>query len=282
MSEMSGEGGQGLETGGNNPSVADSSGGQENQGGGSGLNPAWNDLMQVIPSQLHSQVTPHLSQWDRNYQDGINKVHSQYEGYKPFIENEIPPEQINYALQIAMALDQNPDQFFRALGEAQGVDLSFLDEQGQNDNQGEGGQGGEGEAPDFVNHPEFQKIQQMVDLMAQTLVQQNQSAQDAQEDELLNADLDAAHEEFGDFDEEWVLTKVFNAINRGEDMTIQQAAQEYQNFTQGILQNARKPGPKVLGAGGQVPNQQFDPKNASDSDRRAMIANMLSAAHQNG
>ena len=272
MSEMAGNEGQGSETGQEDTSVAD-----ESQGG-SGLNPAWNDLMGIIPSQLHSQVTPHLSQWDKNYQDGIQKVHSQYEPYKEYLDNEIGPDSINYALQIAQALEERPDEFFRALGEHQGFDFKPYDEQqGQNDNQ----QQEQGETPpEFLQHPEFVRLKEMAELMAQTLVQQNEQSQDSQEDQALTADLDAAHEEHGDFDEEWVLTKVFNSLSNGKNMTIDEAVRAFADFKTGILQEARKPGPQVLKGGGQAPNSQVDPKSLDGKGRRDLMVQMLERSHQ--
>ena len=272
MSEMAGNEGQGSETGQEDTSVADS---QEQ--GGSGLNPAWNELMGVIPSQLHSQVTPHLSQWDKNYQEGINKVHSQYEPYKQYLDSEISPDSINYALQIAQALEEKPDEFFRALGEHQGFDFTPYDEQqGQNDNQ----QQQQEELPDFLQHPEFVRLKEMAELMAQTLVQQNEQSQDAEEDSALNADLDAAREEHGEFDEEWVLTKVFNALSNGKNMSIDEAVRAYGEFKNGILQEARKPGPRVLNGGGQAPNSQVDPKKLDAEGRRNLMVQMLEQSHQ--
>lgn len=276
MSEMGGEGGQGLETGGENASVADS--GSQDQGGSS-LNPAWNDLMGIIPSQLHSQVTPHLSQWDKNYQDGINKVHSQYEAYKPYLENEIGPEQINYGLQLMYALEQNPRGVLEALAEANGVSIQEAAEALEE-------QQGQGETdpnePEWLNHPKFQELNQMVETMAQLMVQQNQTVEDQQEDEALAQELDALHEEHGDFDEDWVLTKVMTAMQRGQEMSIADAVQAYHEHEQSILQNARKPGPKVLSANGNAPDNQISKEDlAKEGTRKNLVIQMLQGAQQN-
>ena len=52
------------------------------QQGGSGqqepkLNPAWNDLLSVVPDQnLQKLMIPKLQEWDKNFTQGIQKVHS--------------------------------------------------------------------------------------------------------------------------------------------------------------------------------------------------------------
>lgn len=273
---MGGEGGQGFEGGGQESSVA-SEGTQE---GGSSLNPAWNDLMGIIPSQLHSQVTPHLSQWDKNYQDGINKVHSQYEAYKPYMENEISPDQINYGLQLMYALEQNPRGVLEALAEANGVSIQEAQEALENEQQGQGET--DPSEPEWLNHPKFQELNQMVETMAQLMVQQNQTVEDQQEDEALAQELDALHEEHGDFDEDWVLTKVMTAMQRGQEMSIADAVNAYNEHKQGILAESRKPGPKVLSANGHAPDSQISKEDlASDGSRKALVMQMLQAAQQN-
>src|SRR6266496_4647872 len=90
-------------------------------GGSDSINPAWNDLLEVVPSQLHSLVTPYLQKWDKNYQEGINKVHSQYEPYKSYIDNEIQPGQIDYALQLMQAIESRPAEVIKALQEWSGT-----------------------------------------------------------------------------------------------------------------------------------------------------------------
>lgn len=246
------------------------------QGGGSNINPAWNDLLGVVPQMLHSQVTPHLEKWDRNYQESLNKVHSQYAPYKPFLEGGINPDQINYALQLVNAIDERPADVIQALQEYAGL----TEEQAQQVQQGASGQQGqveETEVPEWLNHPEFKGMKQMVETMARLMVQQNYSQQEQMEDQMLSDELDSLHEQFGDYDEEWVLTRAANNPN----VPLEEHVKAYQEFvTQIRTESRRPPGPRVMGAGGVAPDNQVDMSKLDGKGRRAMISQMLQGAAQ--
>lgn len=240
---------------------------------GTGMNPAWNPLLETLPSSLHSLVTPHLSKWDQNFQSKVQEVHSQYEPYKPYLEQNISPDNINYALNIMRAIEERPEDMLKALQAYIGADS---DEQGQVDPQQDNN--GPDQSPEWMNHPEFKKTQEMVNTMAQLLVQQRQSQQQAAVDSELDQDLNAAKQTHGEYDEEWVLTKLYN----NPDMTVDDAVKAYKQFENQILTRNRQPGPPVMGAGGSVPTQGFNPKNLDDKGRRSVVAQMLQqAANQN-
>lgn len=246
---------------------------QQQQPEGTGLNPAWSDLMAVVPSQLHSLVTPHLQKWDTNYQEGISKVHSEYESWKPFKEAGIAPEQVQYGLQLLDAIENRPDEIFEALKNY----LQVEDDQQLEPNQQTLEQE-QGQQPsiDLASMPEFQQMAEMVRTMAELTVQQTTEQEQAQADQELEQEFTQAREKYGDFDEKWVITQVL----ANDNLTIDQAAQQYQEFVKGILQNANRPGPKVLGGGGGNPSLSTNPSQLDDKGRRNMIAEMLSAAKQ--
>jgi hypothetical protein len=241
-------------------------------GGGGNVNPAWNDLLGVVPEMLHSQVTPHLEKWDRNYQESLNKVHSQYAPYKPYLEGGINPDQINYALQLVNAIDERPADVIQALQEYAGIQ-----QQQQEPTPGQQGQVEQTEVPEWLNHPEFKGMKQMVETMAQLMVQQNYSQQEAMEDQMLSDELDQLHETHGDFDEEWVLTRAAN----NPSVPLEDHVKAYHDFvTQIRTESRRPPGPRVMGAGGVAPDNQVDVKTLDDKGRRGMVAQLLAAAAQ--
>jgi hypothetical protein len=242
---------------------------------GTGINPAWNDLLSIVPSQLHSQVTPHLKKWDQNFQTKLNEVHSQYAGYKPYLENQVEPDRINYALQMLEAIDQRPMDVINALNQ-------YVDQAGLRPEEvAEQGQVDENEEPsgDFTQHPEFQKMQQMVNTMVEFLVQQQQTQQDSQYDQELSSELEQLKETHGEFDEDWVLTKALQAANAGQEVgSLEPYVQQYRQFEQGLIANSRRPGPRILSPGGVAPDNQVDPKTLDDKGRRTLVAQMLESA----
>lgn len=236
----------------------------EAQSSGTGINPAWNELLDVMPSSLHSQITPHLSKWDQNFQTKVNEVHSQYEPYKPFLENQVNPEQINYALGILQAIEERPDEVLKAL-------QAFIGEEDNTKQQGLPTQdNGPSEQPEWMQHPEWIKTQEMLNTVAQLMVQQRQTETQQAEDNALDAELTAAKTTYGEYDEEWVLTKMYNA-----GLSVDDAVKAYKEFESSVASRNQKPGPPVLGPGGSIPNQDYKPSNLDSKGKRAIVAQML-------
>lgn len=231
-----------------------------------GINPAWNEVLSVLPEDVHSQVIPHFTKWDQNYQNSIQKVHSQYEPYKPIIEQGYQPDQLNYAMSVLQAIETQPQEVLKAL-------QAYI---GEEDEQGQQNQFGSTEEPEWLNHPKFKEVNEMVNTMAQILVQQREAEVQAQQDAEFEKELSEVKKEFGEFDEEWVLTKMI----ANENLELKDAVKAYKEFETGILSKARQPGPKVLGPGGSVPNQDLDPSKLDDKGKRSLVAQMLENAKQ--
>src|SRR5213592_3195837 len=80
--------------------------GSDNQGG---LNPAWTDLLNELPQELHSKVTPVLQTWDKGVQDRFNKVHSEYEPWKTITKSGVDPETAQFALNLLNSVNNQPE-----------------------------------------------------------------------------------------------------------------------------------------------------------------------------
>lgn len=244
----------------------------------SSINPAWNPLLENVPAELHSQITPHLSEWDKNFQTKINEVHSQYEPWKPIIDQGATPDDVNYALGLLNALSENPQEVIKALTEWAGAESS-TEQQGQfNQTQ----QQVDPNDDPILSHPKFQEMQKSMEAMAQILLSQREAEQQAQADQELEEDLATLKEKYkdrGEFDEEYVLTLAANS-DKFDFKALESAVEKFYEKRDGILSTKRPPGPPVLGSGGAIPPQMPDLKNASDVERRQMIAAMLSQANQ--
>ena len=237
------------------------------------LHPSWSELMGALPSSLHSTVTPYLKNRDKNYQDGINKVHSQYADYKPLIENKVPRERIDYALQVAQAIEERPADIIKALQEFTGMSKAEATEVVN----GEPGQV-ETELPDeLLQHPKFQEMERMLQTVAQHLVTQKQTEEQAKQDEQLTKDLETLRESKGDFDEEVVLTYAY----MNPEKSLEEAVDWAKSKITAALETQRRPAPRVLGQGGGTVNSQITPDQMKNpQDRKAVIAQMLAAGNQ--
>lgn len=270
MSEMAGQG----------PDTGDSQGqdaGQSQQfdsgqQSGTGLNPAWNDLLQTIPSQLQPQVTPHLQKWDQNYQESLNKVHSQYEGWKPFIDGGVEPSDVDFALGLLNAISTNPHEVQQALNEWLQAEEGGEDfQQGYEDEQGQFNSAEQQDPYDITQHPAYQEMESAVQTMAQILLGQREEEQQAQADQELDQEISALQEKYGDFDLRYVLGLAMN----DENLDLESAVQEYVQLQDQILSGKRKPGPPILGSGGSSPNTGLDTTKMSSSETKALVAQML-------
>lgn len=239
---------------------------------GTGINPAWNEMLGTIPQELHSKVLPHLQKWDQGVQNRFQQVHSQYEPYKPFIDNNVTPSDIEFAMGLVNAINNDPRAVQEALNawiEQEGIQ----DQQAQQGTPGEYYEQGQG-TPDFTQHPEYQRMQQMVESMADILMTREEEDEQSQADAELDEELTNLREQFGDFDEPFVLSKMMSGMS-GED-----AVKAWGETVNQILTQQRRPGPKLLGAGGNLPSQQIDVKQMDRKATKNLVAEMLQNASQ--
>lgn len=247
------------------------------------INPAWNNLLSRVPQGLHGQILPELKQWDQNYQQGIQKVHSQYAAYKPFLDQQIDPGALNEAYMIRQALEADPMKFVQALVEH--YNLQLPTEQGQgNPNEPDED---ENLPYDLANDPEFSRYRQMTETMANALILQNQQAQEAQEDSELDQMMSGAANKYGqNWNEEWILQHLlYSGVETVTPEILDQAQEAYQQHVQSIVQNYRSPSqsaPVLMGGGGGVPSQQTPVGSMSSKDRRALIVQTLMNQAQSG
>lgn len=245
------------------------------------LNPAWDNLLGAIPQGLHGQMIPELKKWDQNYEQGIQKVHSTYAGYKPFLDGQISPEQLNEAYMIRQSMEQDPMKFVQAVMEFYKLQLPTEQGQPPADLQ----QDPDDQVFDVTQHPEFQRMQQMVELMGQHTLTQTQMAQQAQEDADLENVFQAAKQKHGDFDEQWVMQHLYASGHENADEAIMdQAVEAYKEHVQNIVQNYRSPSsqaPVLMGSGGGLPSQATPAGSMNGNQRRALVVQTLQNLNAN-
>lgn len=270
---MSGEdGGQGF------------SGGTE---GGQGGNPAWGEMLSAIPQEYHSAVTPHLQNWDRGVQERFQKVHSSYEPYKEFVDNQIPPDHIRVAMGLAQALEESPEQVYQALHEqfgqqqmnGNGADPAAGAQFG-GEEQGESGAEYSQLPPEFMQ--QYQTMEQQVNTMRDIMLQQKEQQDKAREDEELDIMYQQMSKEnpvFAELNKDGAAEPYINSLLMA-GLNQKDALDRFLSFVDsvGSYHNRPKP-PQIMGAGGFMPEQTVRPRDLSDQQRKAMMVQMLKAAH---
>lgn len=236
-----------------------------------GLNPAWGEALSAIPEQFHSVLTPHFQQWDQAAQKRIEDVNGQlkaFEGYKDFVDNGLTAEELAQGYQLLYELNQNPQAVYKALGEAYGFSTAVETPEGEETEEDE-----TEDSQNFLD-PRVDQLQQNLDLVAQTILQQEEKKIADAADAKLDAEIEALKQKYPNFDERYVLSLVANGA------TMEEAAQSYEQLAQQILnQNPRPFAPQVMGnsggGGAGLPSQAIDPRTLGDKDRRALVAQMV-------
>lgn len=250
------------------------------------INPAWNPLLEQLPSSLHGMVTPHLKQWDQNYQQGLQKVHSEYEPWKEFKDHNLDPNMVYQSWQAMQNLENDPQGFVNAVIQHYGLQ-QVLAEQGQQQPANNVGEEELGEFS-FSQTPEYQQMSEelqrttgMTEQMAQLLLAQHQQRQEAEADTQLDTDLASAKGKLGDMYDEQYLLQYMSSTGGNID----QAIETYQQHVNEILNKSRNPSagaPIIMGSGGGTPAVNAQDKFATPKDRRAYIAQYLANAAANG
>lgn len=244
-------------------------------------NPAWAEFYDVLPTNLHSQVRPVLEKWDKGTQAKLEEYSGQvkqYEPYKRLVDEQIPPEYVDQAIQIAQLIDSDPKAFMAQLqsifGEqpqpnapvAPKTDASANPEEGSFD-----------EKPfDIASDPRFAELKQNQDILANYLSQQAQAQQQAEADNLLNSELNSLKEKYGEYDERYVITL------GASGMPLEDAVRQYQDIV-GKAQNTPRSDanvPSILSPGGSVPQERVDVATLSTNDRKKLVMNYLAQASQ--
>lgn len=237
-------------------------------------NPAWQEILGTLPDSLHSTVRPALEKWDTNYQQGIQKVHSQYEPYKEFIDAGFEPQTIQYALAILDKMENEPRTIYDSLGEHYG----YAGGQGQP----ESDDADDDYDADSPVDPRLERAEKMSEAVAEYVMQQHQQQQDAQEDAELDREINSLRTKHGIDAEDTVADKfVMGLMLAGASP--EEAFNEYVGMQTQLATRARPndSAPTVMGSGGGVPTTQIPVSELRDGKaRRALVAQMIQQANQ--
>lgn len=256
------------------PAQDNSQGQQEAAPQGGGVNPNWNEVLNLIPSQLHPGVIPHLKKWDDNFQTKLSEVQSQVEPWKQFEGQN--PETIAQALQFWQLAESEPQRVFEALQEFLG---------GGNSDQGQQGQ--EGSPPeevfdldqdDILQHPKVQELLRGQEVIAQTLLAQQQKEQMHEFEQQVEAEQAKIMEDNPEFTEKELV--LMYQIAAASNISLTDAAAQVKGYFGDVTQRTQAPhAPSVMSANGQVPAAlPVDPTKLNRSDTKNLVADLIRQA----
>ncbi len=162
---------------------------------GTGTNPAYQHILDVIPDSLHSLVIPELKKWDAGVTQKFQEIHNTYaplKAYQKFVDNNIDPDYAEQSVILADELQRDPGKTIKQINETWG--LGFIDkEQAQalqeaaNSNSGENDEFdldfGEGvDVNKLLEHPSLKQLKDGLEKL--TKEQQEQRQREEEEAEL--------------------------------------------------------------------------------------------------
>lgn len=230
----------------------------------------WADYVKDLPDSVRPLVEPKFKDWDANVTKRFQQVHSEYEPLKPFkslVDNGLDFDSVQQAVQFAQLVNEDPQRVYEALAEQYG----YGKEQGSVDPEAGDSFDDEPTADDLANNPEFAKYREMTEQMAQIMVEQQRAVQMAEEEAALDAQLASLREQHGDFDEEYVMAKVYAGASWDD------AINAYNSLAGRFQQPAA---PVVMGSGGGLPSQSINPAQMTDKERKALVAQLAAQANK--
>ena len=258
--------------------------------GGNEGNPAWGELLGVVPSSLHPTIKPYLDKWDRTAQDRITRVQSEYAPYKDFLGT--PPDQIQASLQLAQLIATDPRTFYDRMTEYYGEEWGLgqgLDTDDAGDDFDLGDEEEEGDGPlDLSNNPLLQQIQEQQNTIAQVLAMQLQERQANEEKAATQAATNDIMSEMGTIAETYGFADgkipvdlermILSVALQNEGTTLTEAAKQVMAVAQ-----PKTPMPRIVSPGGGVPAGGIDTRNMNSKDTKSLVATILAQqAQQNG
>jgi hypothetical protein len=217
----------------------------------------WADILAKVPDGLRSELNPALEEYTK-------RVTEEWEPYGFLRENEVDPSTVQYAMNILYTLNNDPRQLYDALG--QYYKFSAAQQTSESPDLSEG---------EFADEddPRIARLEQGLQNMARLLLEARQEQEEQEEDALLEDELSAARQKYGDYDEGYVLGLALNG------KSVEDAVRQYKALEQRLSGTPNQRQPVVMGSGGGAPGSApVDPRKLSDRETKSLVTQMLEQA----
>lgn len=228
----------------------------ENGQGQTNGHPAWQEILEVIPDEFHGLITPKLQAWDQGVQQKLQDVRSQYDPYKPLVDNSVPVEQIEQALYLATMLERSPAEIIEKAIEHYNLEQFRPQAVSQNeDNDDDYGDDDEDDVTsmdldDLKKNPAFKEFFDKQAEIEEWYRQQQEANQRTEAEQYMENYLNELHEKHGDFDDMVVTALLANGFDGDE--AVQQFQNSVNQAAQALAQNQApaQQVPVVMGGSG--------------------------------
>jgi hypothetical protein len=228
-------------------------------------------FLEKIPQADREIVGRYIKDWDAGV---TRKFQSIRDEYRPYKDLGAGPDELAQAYALMQMVNDDPQRVYDLLGQA-------IQPQGQPGQQQmpqnplADAYGDSDLPPQFID--KFTRMEQTLEALAGRFLQDAEQRQAEQEDQQLEQYMGALQNKYGEFDEDWVLSKMLSGMD-GEE-----AVKQYSQWLQGQINSRmsqKRPVP-VLGGGGSVPPNGVDPTKMSGGEVRKLVADMLAQSAGN-
>lgn len=251
--------------------------------GDPGYSDFYSGLLKDLPDDHKAIVEPYIKRFDAGVQRRFQDLHNQY---KPYKDSGWDGDTFAQAQELYRMAQEEPETLLNNL-------QAYFASQGSSSTEGETGGGGTEsttgtpEIPGGIP-PEIQtrldEQQKIIQAVAQVLLSENEAKAAASDEADLQKDLDLLKQEFGDFNEKYVLSQYAT-----RDVTLEDAVKEWQSMIQEEINRASSstnglPRRTLSNAGGGAVPQAYQ-QNLGEIDRKDiknLVADVMRRASSAG
>lgn len=265
---------QGQPEGGTGPANEPQQGEQQQQS----QEPPYSQYLADLPDDVKPLVEGVFKTWDADVNKRFQKLHSEYDPWKPVIDG-LQPDDVQGALQVASILEQDPARFLQAFAEAY-PDLvkEALKQPETPAPTGSTPEQGLGDLdPDDPVAKKLLALQEQVEKLTGGLSQREQVEQQQAMQAQLDSVLEGLHKEHGQFDDGYIIFQL--AQGATPDQAVQAWKQTLTQYGANPGQQQQgEPAPTVVNAGGGLPASGVDPTKLDSEGTQSLVAQMLQQA----
>jgi len=254
---------------------------------GVGDNPAWGSIREKLGDPLYHSIKPLLADFDKNAHTRITQLNEQVKRYQPFesiLTDQVTPEFLQGAIQLASWADQSPESLYENLG-------NFLRENGrmpETPAELEEALGDEDEDTQEQGDPEVAELREQVerfqDAFRQAAEQQQLQQYEEQTVSQLTQEMQALQAAHPYLDGPALRMVIEQAkaihMSTGEMPKLADVAAPLLQYRESILKTPRPSdsAPRLPGSGGGMPSASKPVTQLTRDDRINSLADMVTSA----
>ena len=207
-------------------------------------NPAWDELLDVLPKSLHGMVKPVLDKW----QSGIDSEFEKIAPYRKFADADVNPQIIEASMDLARQVQSNPKAVYDELAQRYGWSAAqqMVEEASENLEEAE-----EMDLfDDSESTSELKALKSELDALKSTITSQQEASEQEALSNQIEESLQSLGKEAGDFDQEAVVRRAMLLADDYPDADIAQLIQAgYEQYSGEVekMRSSIKKAPRVAG-----------------------------------